>query len=316
MQIPALAPVAPTAPTQLRIAQYNVENLFDTVDDPARRDSLTDPELYEIRLAKVALAVRDSLQGADLIALEEVENQQVLDDLLARPELAGMNYRSILVEGNDMRGIDNAMLYRADRLKLDSVETLTPAAPADMRPAGGSLDSSKLFARPPLIAHFTLQGALAAAAGVQQLTAVANHFKSKVGENPKKAVRRDVQAATIGAWVDAQRGARPGANIVVLGDLNANPKERAMDLLTRDAQGQDRLFDAPVMLPKSERYTGSFQGHPNQLDHLLATPELHARLTGVEIPRINTDAPGDPYDPTTPNANSDHDPILATYRID
>ncbi|MEO6867046.1 MAG: endonuclease/exonuclease/phosphatase family protein [Gaiellales bacterium] len=310
MQIPA------ASSSQLRVAQYNVQNLFDTVDDPTRRDQLTDPERYEIRLTKLALAVRDSLKGADLIALQEVENQTVLDDLLARPELAGLNYRSVLVEGNDMRGIDTAMLYRADRLALESVETLTPAAPTDMRVAGGSVDATKLFSRPPLIAHFTLQGALAAVDGVREITAVANHFKSKVGENPKKAVRRDVQAATVGAWVDAYRAAQPGAHVLVIGDLNANPKDEAMKLLIRDPQGKDRLFDAPIALPKAERHTGYYQDRPTQLDHLLATPELHERLTGVEIPRINAGGLGDPEDPTTPHGGSDHDPIVATYRVD
>ncbi|MCW2927996.1 MAG: nuclease [Thermoleophilia bacterium] len=299
----------------LRVAQFNAENLFDDVDDRARRDDAVEPERYAVRLAKLALTVRDTLRGADLVALEEIENQHVLDDLLAQPALAGLGYRSVLVEGNDMRGIDTALLYRADRLHLDHAETLTPDAPHDMRIAGGSVDAAKLFARPPLIASFTLQGPLGAAEGARSITIVANHFKSKVGENPRVAVRRDVQAATVGAWVDAWRAARPGADVLVVGDLNANPRDRAMELLTRDARGQDRLLDAPTLLPKPERYTGSFQGEPTLLDHLLATPELHARLTHVELPHLNSGGFGDPDDPATPDGSSDHDPIVATYRL-
>ncbi len=239
----------------------------------------------------------------------------MLDDLVRRPELAALGYRSVLVEGNDLRGIDSAFLYRADRLRLDRTETLTPDSPSEVRPGGGSVDNAKLFARPPLIAHFTLQGALQAADGARTITAIANHFKSKVGENPKKVNRRDFQAQAVAAWVDAHRAAQPGADVLVLGDLNANPKERAIELLTKVPAQPDRLVDAPTLLPKGERYTGFFQDKQTQLDHLFATPELHARLEGVVIPHINSGGLGDSDDPSTPDGSSDHDPILATYRV-
>lgn len=301
--------------TELRVAQFNVLNFFDTVDDPATSDQVTEPAEYRNKLTKLALALRDTLQGADLVAMEEVENQRVLDDLLAQPALAELGYKSAFVEGNDARGIDTAILYRADRVKLDELTTATPDAPAGMPDAGGSIDPGKLFARPPLIATFTVQGAAQAAEGAQQVTLIANHFKSKRGEQPGMESRRVEQAKYVAGLVDAKRAAQSGANVIVLGDLNTLPGEQPLTELAKHADGSDRMFDAPDQLPEKDRYSFVFQGKHNLLDHMFVTPELHAQMSKVEIPHINSGQHGDQRDTSRPDHVSDHDPLIATFRI-
>ncbi len=311
-----LAPL-PVGDPRVRIAQFNVENLFDPDDDPLRRDANdVGQETYDARLAKVALTLRDVVGGADIVALQEVENQRVLDDLVARPELAALGYRGVLVEGNDQRGIDTALLYRADRVTLRAVEAPSPAAPEGTTNGGGMLDPTRLFSRPPLVATFELRGPVDAARGARELTVVANHFKSKVGETPGKANRRDHQAVAVAGIVDALRAADPRSHVVVVGDLNANTKDRAIQLLTKVAGAPDRLVDAPSNLPAEERYTGWHGDDRTMLDHLFASPGLAAGLEDVAIPHVNSDGLGDPLDPATPDGASDHDPIVATFRVD
>ncbi|MEM8815076.1 MAG: endonuclease/exonuclease/phosphatase family protein [Pseudomonadota bacterium] len=131
---------------EITIMSFNVENLFDNLDDPGKNDSTylpaahkSDPEhiaaceQIEVQrwrddclyldwsddavafkleqLAKTILQVNDGF-GPDVVAFQEVENIRILDRL--RDEyLAGSGYaESILIEGDDLRGIDVAFLSR------------------------------------------------------------------------------------------------------------------------------------------------------------------------------------------------------------
>jgi len=131
---------------RVSIMAFNVENLFDTADDPGKDDATylpaavkSDPEhvaaceLIEVdrwredclyldwsedalrfkleQLAATILAYNDGI-GPDILALQEVENIRVLDRL--RGEfLAAAGYREpVLIEGLDDRGIDVAFLTR------------------------------------------------------------------------------------------------------------------------------------------------------------------------------------------------------------
>jgi len=312
-------PVASTvaAPgTDLRVAQFNVENFFDTVDDKSHSDDVRSPAAYELKLAKLSLAIRDTLKGADIITMEEVENQQVLDDLVKRPELAQLGYQTLLVEGNDKRGIDNAMLYRPERVKLLSHSVENPKSPAGMKPAGGQIDPSLLFARPPLIATFEVQGAAQAIAGANQLTVIANHFKSMGGETDG-GLRRDTEGAFVGGLVDARLAANPNAHILVAGDLNALAGTPALTSIEKRPDGTTRMIDTPMRLPKETRYTHVYQDDKNLLDHQYVTLGLDKLVTGMEIEHINADERGgeNSSDANVPNGVSDHDPLLTTFRF-
>jgi endonuclease/exonuclease/phosphatase family metal-dependent hydrolase len=142
---PAEVPVDRRAVT---IMTFNVENLFDTEDDPGKDDrtflplsakqtvehraACSDIEIAHWReqcfdwdwsdgilsrkLEVLAAAIRqvDDGRGADIIALQEVENLAILERL--RTEyLADAGYLpGILVEGEDERGIDVAFLSKLD----------------------------------------------------------------------------------------------------------------------------------------------------------------------------------------------------------
>ena len=128
------------------IMTFNVENLFDNVDDPGKTDytflALEDKQtdehraacagieverwreqcldwdwsdaMIETKLGVVAAAILqvNDGRGADIVALQEVENLGILERL--RTEfLADAGYEpAILIEGRDLRGIDVAFLTR------------------------------------------------------------------------------------------------------------------------------------------------------------------------------------------------------------
>ena len=105
------------------IGFYNLENLFDIYDDPAKNDEEFLPEgsnkwteaKYQKKLqnmAKVIRAMRDE-NGAwhALLGVSEIENRLVLEDLVMEPQIAEANYQIIHYDGPDRRGVDVALLY-------------------------------------------------------------------------------------------------------------------------------------------------------------------------------------------------------------
>ena len=121
------------------IAFYNQENLFDTIHDEGKNDydflptgSFQWNEMkYSHKLHNMAKVLSELCTervkgGAAFIGMSEVENQNVLKDLLAQPELANIGMEGILVEGPDRRGIDLACIYNPKLFKVKKHELIPP----------------------------------------------------------------------------------------------------------------------------------------------------------------------------------------------
>ena len=303
---------APTAST-VTFGQFNVWNFFDTANDPRTRDTIYTSEQYRARLVKLAGFVARDLEAPDVLTLQELENEQTLDDLLRMPQLAGLGYRYVLSSKADTRGIRNAILYRADRVELRSLEEPNPVStlpPEDPQLIG----ADRLFARASMVATFGLVGAQDASHAA--FTVINNHFKSKLGGEFWEP-RRRAQGAFIGGLVDALRGAEPNLPVIVAGDLNATYEDGAYQLLERRADGSARLHDTLRALPDEDRYTYVYRNQKNLLDHLLVTPDLGDAIESVRILHVNSgsDSEAKRFNSRTTHGSSDHDPIVARIRI-
>jgi predicted extracellular nuclease len=301
--------------SELTFAQMNAWNLFDTIDDPLTRDTVLTQEQYEIKLAKLARVIRDELGGPDVIGLQEIENDRVLIDLAARPEIAALGYRFVVAPLNDGRGIRTGMLYRGDVLEAVGATSPNPVPRTPLKDGGaGQLNGALLYARAPLVVDFRVRGAAQSIEG-QQLTVAVAHFKSKLG-GERFQPRRDLQGAYLGGVVDAARRANPDAPVVVIGDLNAGFGEGAYERLVTAPDGTRRLHDASKLIPEDERYSYVYRGKRDMLDHILVTPDIRDAMVDTKITRINT-RPGDAkhqWDPDTVIGSSDHEFVLT--RID
>lgn len=114
----------------LTIMSYNVENLFDTIDDVRTNDDEFTPEgakhwtqhRYRQKLKRIAQVI-SSVGGKywpSIITLVEVENASVIDDLLEQTSLRSRGYKYVITNSLDPRGIDVAILYRATDVELIS----------------------------------------------------------------------------------------------------------------------------------------------------------------------------------------------------
>jgi hypothetical protein len=112
----------------IRVAWWNLQNLFDTVDDPISADlEFTvakgwTPEVYAAKLANLAKAVNElhDGQGPELLGVCEVEGDAVFKQLL--DETGNRHLRVVRDRAgtSDLRGIDASLAY--DRRKLRPVE--------------------------------------------------------------------------------------------------------------------------------------------------------------------------------------------------
>lgn len=300
-RLQAATPVRSADQGEVVIATQNLWRLFDDVDDGVQ---VLTPEVYQRKLSKLSRQVVDVLQLPDVVAVQEVENAQVLASLAAAiARRSGQPpYRVALVEGQDPGGIDVGYLIRSDW----KVVSLTPLL------AAPRLDGKPLFDRPPL--HLVVQ----LPAG-ERLELVNVHLKSLKGsEHPGKAgriaVKRRRQASALAGWWQQYVRQHPGAPLVMLGDFNATPEViGGVDVMGMlQAAG---LRPALLQMPEDERYSYVFRCRPELIDNILVAPALQPRVTATAASRGNADASRRMVKRAeTAVGSSDHDALVLYLR--
>lgn len=334
--LPGSETVEPTGVFSFTVATFNLADLFDTYDDPIVDDTVLSAAEYQRRLKKRALTIHSYLGEPEIIALQEVENLSVLQALVRRPEIEA-DYGILFVDGPDERGIDIALLYRKDRVQVleykvrqsctgledgfgpdGNRDPLNPQNVLTCDLNGDSeIEGNRLFSRPPLLAHVRicqdscLQVPIPAEDQVD-LWLVANHWKSKTEDspvNPYTLSRRIEQAQFTAGLVNEIRFASPGANILLLGDLNDYPDSQPLSLVK--VLGLENLLERA---DPGQRYTYIHQGVSQQLDYILAG--LNSTLAAYHAAsiHINADFPVI-FEGVADTAyrSSDHDAMLVRF---
>lgn len=309
----------------ITIATFNVGNLFDTINDPTKSDQVLSQEAYQRKLQKLAKAIDEGLGQPTILALQEVENSSVLEDLLVQPEITA-DYSIVWMDGPDERGIDIAFLSRSDWGEVVEVaqlqgctsliDGLGPDGNGDvLNPSNaltcdsdgdGNLDGNRLFSRPPLNILLRIQSETQEALN---LRLIVNHWKSKTEDTPEveyTQTRRVEQAEFVAALVRDILTTQPDAYLLVLGDLNDYPDSQAAEILADSG-----LYNLIARLPQEEQYTYIHQGVSQVLDHILVSASLNNHFILVHAIHMNADYP-DIYAEQADNLHrsSDHDPLV------
>ena len=113
------------------IGFYNLENLFDTEDDPDIWDEEFTPDgskawtkdKYAEKLTNMAYVISQigtelTPNGVSILGISEIENRKVVEDLLKEPTLAGRGYEIIHYDSPDFRGIDVGLIYNPKHFKV------------------------------------------------------------------------------------------------------------------------------------------------------------------------------------------------------
>lgn len=279
--------------SHLSIATFNVENLFDPFDPHPSNPPIPSLDEYERRLTKLADAVA-KMDYPDIIALQEVENIGVLEDLVALPQMR-ITYQPVLLEGDDSRGIDNGYLVK-EGVEIISV-TQQPVP-------DGSLS------RHPLI----LEVSIPLLDGMLELILINNHFSSMSGGEASTEPRRLSQASWVAGLAEEILNERPDANVVVLGDLNSFYESAPMDALR--TVGLNHVYEFNEAQGDPRPYTYIFEGESETLDHILLSPDLFGDVIAVEALHINADFPLPQPTDSTARRISDHDPLVVTLKME
>jgi predicted extracellular nuclease len=240
------------------IAFYNLENLFDTVNDPEKMDEdftpQSDRKWNEDRLAAkvrklgsviASIGQQDNPHYPILVGVAEVENEVVLQRLVDSPHLKELGYSFVHFNSPDERGIDTALIYRSSFFKVLTSEAIfvpivTPEGHPDL-----TRD----------ILHVTgeLEG--------QPVHVLVNHWPSRRAGEDETAYRRMEAAKKNRAVIATIKSTEPAARIILMGDFNDDPHSASIahimdtdfynpmqQLLTRDEgsttyRGQWNLFD-------------------------------------------------------------------------
>jgi len=272
-------------PVALSLATFNVKDFFDAQDDPTHFDLVLTASEVKSKIVELGQALRQL--KADVIALQEVENKPLLLRLV-NEELSTLGYTNVvLIEGNDARGIDVALLSRYPVTKARShVGDRFKGVDGDTTTYGFSRDC--------------LEATLALGPG-RELILLVNHLAATDSENYQESInRRKAQASRVREILDGILAAHPQANLAVVGDLNDTPDSRTLELV-RD--GSPSLFDVLTLVPSSERYT---HAKKSQLDYILLGPGLKADLTESSVKADHSQVFSD---------TSDHVPVFARFTV-
>lgn len=270
--------------SRLRVATFNVWNLLDAHDDPYTSDERTAPKppRQQRQLAE-ALRTLD----ADVVALQEVESSGVLRAFLT-DYLPDMGYdEHALVEGNDPRGIDVALV---SRWPLGRVTSHAALRWEDKRGHDGR------FTRDLLCVEV-----LPDAGTPFEVWVV--HLRSN-GEDPQAAqLVRTSEARAVRRCFEQRLQREPQARILLAGDFNEPLEGPAMRVLLDP--DRPRLQCLGLDIRPADRVTYTRPNYRSMIDFLLASPALAEDYCPGSC-RIQASPPG--------GNGSDHLPVVAEFR--
>ncbi len=201
------------------IASWNVENLFDTVDDPITNDSEFLPdgskewtlERYERKLENLSKVIGEmnNNSGPDILGLVEVENKNVVIDLAKKSNIK--NYEVVHFDSPDFRGIDNALLFDKNKFELLHSNNFEV-----------KLDSNRTT-RDILFVQLKYK------ADNEIINFFVNHWPSRRGGLEKSEANRIEAASVLKNVLDSlllSSGAQ--TNLVIMGDFNDETDNRSI----------------------------------------------------------------------------------------
>ncbi len=198
---------------------YNVENLYDTQNDPKTNDDEFTPsgkvpwtqERLDTKIKHISQVIADITTPAmpDLVGFAEVENLQVLQMLTSSPSLSKTNYSIVHFDSPDERGIDVALIYNPLTFKVISSEPLEVVLPGNDRTRDilyvkGKLNSGEML-------HVFI-----------------NHWPSRREGSEISDPKRMVVANVLRAKLDAIQKVDKSANLLILGDFNDEPSNKSI----------------------------------------------------------------------------------------
>ena len=267
-----------------KVVFYNLENLFDTINDPNKNDEEYLPEgarkwttyRYNCKLDNMSrvlfdIAAEDKNFPA-VIGVSEIENRLVLEDLIATPKLAKANYRIVHYDSPDRRGVDCAFFYRPDKFQLEGSEAHRISFPGQPN-----------FLTRDLVAMWgKIEG--------EPFYFIVSHWPSRLGGKERSQHSRDFVAAKCKHICDSVRTLNPATKVVIMGDFNDDATDASVtDILgakgdkkgkIKDLQPND-MYNPFYSMLKAGYGTLGYRDSWNLFDNIVVSENLATGSTGA-----------------------------------
>jgi len=259
------------AQDKIFIGFWNLENLFDTVDDPSNpgddeylptAKSEWDENKFDKKIANLSKIIRsmNDGNGPDVLGVCEVENRYVMEELSNR-YLKDMNFEIVHFDSKDPRGIDVGLFFKKNKFQLIHSEKIIVPLQGNTRDI---LYTVLKFKKDTL--HIFV-----------------NHWPSRRSGQLESEPRRIKAAKTLRNKVDSLFSKNKKSSIVIMGDFNDMPDNNSILVFL-----QAIPFECDSLTPEytynlyntaAKKYSqgiGSYfhQGNFNMLDQIIISKGL------------------------------------------
>ncbi len=250
-----------------RIGFYNVENLFDTIDNPLTIDEEFTPTsslhwntaIYRQKLKNMAKVISDL--DADILGLVEIENNQVILDLIQEANLE--HFKTVHFESPDERGIDVALIYNSSKFSVSNSKTIN----IHLNDTNKTRDILKVTLK-------NLQ--------TNELISVfVNHWPSRRGGVELTNIYRAIAATELKKAMD-----NCSEKTIAIGDFNDGPKDSSILQVLKtgypgDTFGNIQYYNFARFIKTSIEGSHRYQGKWDMLDQMIVSKSIWHAETGT-----------------------------------
>jgi len=258
------------------IAFYNLENHFDTIDDPATNDESSPimgiqenrEIIYQKKLnnmAKViaAIGLSESKNSPVIVGVAEIENYKVLEDLVNTKPLRNNRYSIIHYDSPDLRGIDVALLYQPTHFRPIHHETFEVRLWDEI--------GMRIYTRDQLLVSGYLDD--------EYIHVIVNHWPSRRGGEEKSSHKREKAAYVNTQIIEKIKKADPNPKIIIMGDFNDDPTNASLKKVLHTKAKKADVHEGDLYNPMEDmfrrgQHTLVYRDNINLFDQIMFTSSL------------------------------------------
>ncbi|WP_435253787.1 endonuclease/exonuclease/phosphatase family protein [Tenacibaculum sp. A30] len=254
---------------------YNLENLFDTENDPEKNDEASPimemkgdkEEVYIDKIDKLGevisqLGAEKTKTSPAILGVAEVENKKVLEDLVASERLKKKRYSIIHFDSPDKRGIDVGLLYQPRYFKPIHFEVFNPNIYSQNR---------KVYTRDILLVSGYLDDEL--------IHVIVNHWPSRRGGEAKSRPLREKAAYKVKQIIEKIKLNDPNPKVLIMGDFNDDPINSSFKTVLQTKSKKKNVKEGDIYNPYEDMFrrgfnTLGYRDNINLFDQIMFTSPL------------------------------------------
>ena len=259
------------------IAFYNLENLFDTINDTTKLDERSPmmelktnrEEVYKKKVHNMARVLADigsevTHNSPVIIGVSEVENIQVMEDLVNDPLLLPKDYGIVHFDSPDARGIDVGLFYQKS-VFIPITKSKHELKIFDDR------TRKRVYTRDQLLVSGKLEG--------EMIYIIVNHWPSRSGGEARSRPKRIAAAKLNKRIIDSLQSIDPYAKIFTMGDLNDDPTNASVkDILKAKKDKKDvklkGIYNPMEAMAKNGLGSNAYRDAWSLFDQIMVTKPL------------------------------------------